>query len=607
MSFSGYSSISVFAECSISRGSRTTTAIGSRRCSSYAEGVVPEVPCLRESLVELDPPTASQRDHRGRGYTLRVQSRKVWPPRHNEGMQETACDVLIVGGGTGGVAAALAATAMGLRVILTEETDWVGGQLTSQAVPPDEHPWIESFGCTWRYRRYREVVRNVYRTSDNRRLKPFDEPLLNPGGGWVSNLCHAPSSGAKLLRIMLEKAGRRGHLDLRLRTIAQGTALLTSTVPRETGNARPVVEGDLVRAVALLNLDTGEATLAHAKYILDATELGDLLPLTGTEFVQGAESGDETGEPHAPSGPARPDNQQGFTWCMAVAHDPGSHRVIDKPEGYERWAAYAPEGWRGKLFGYGDLTPATNEPREMPLFSDDWRCWFKYRQIVKPREGTHGATIVNWPQNDYFVRPLTDPEPWIALEESRQMSLSWLYWMQTEGGAPGLYLRPDLTGTKDGLAKAPYIRESRRIRALRTIKEGDVVPQDGRDRAPIMADSVGIGAYRIDLHFTTGGDRYIDVATLPFEIPLGALVPQRIRNLIPACKNIGTTHITNGCYRLHPVEWNIGEAAGLLAAFCIGKNTEPHAVHASEEFTQEFQNLLRSQGVETAWPTLHAL
>ena len=51
--------------------------------------------------------------------------------------------VLIVGGGVGGVAAALAACRAGQRVVLSEETLWIGGQLTSQAVPPDEHPWIE--------------------------------------------------------------------------------------------------------------------------------------------------------------------------------------------------------------------------------------------------------------------------------------------------------------------------------------------------------------------------------------------------------------------------------------------------------------------------------
>lgn len=505
--------------------------------------------------------------------------------------------MLIVGGGTGGTAAALAATAMGLSVILTEETDWVGGQLTSQAVPPDEHPWIEAFGCTARYRRYRDTVRRLSPGE-----KPEDPRRHNPGGGWVSNLCHLPEVGHRALMEMLTPALRSGILDLRLRTAAQGTNLLSSVVPRETGEGRPQVEGDRVVAMPLLNLDTGEETLVSAGYVLDATELGDLLPLTGAEFVQGAESRDETGEAHAPDGPSQPDNQQGFTWCLAVAHDPGSHRVIDKPAQYERWAAYAPQGWRGRLFQYGDLAPATNEPRDMPLFSEDWRCWFKYRQI----QHAPPTTIVNWPQNDYFVRPLTAPEPWAALEDARQMSLSWLYWMQTEGGAPGLYPSKE-TGTEDGLAKTPYIRESRRIRALHTIREQDVTPHGDEDRAPHREDSVGVGAYRIDLHFSTGGDRYIDVSSLPFQIPLGALIPQRMRNLLPACKNIGTTHITNGCYRLHPVEWNIGEAAGLLAAFCLQRDTEPHAVHASPDLFIEFWELLRAQGVETEWPRLRAL
>src|SRR5512136_228354 len=77
----------------------------------------------------------------------------------------SACraDVAVIGGGTGGVAAALAAARLGMHVVLTEETDWIGGQLTSQAVPPDEHPWIERFGCTASYRRFRDEVRAYYR------------------------------------------------------------------------------------------------------------------------------------------------------------------------------------------------------------------------------------------------------------------------------------------------------------------------------------------------------------------------------------------------------------------------------------------------------------
>ncbi len=520
-------------------------------------------------------------------------------------MREIQCDVLIVGGGTGGTAAALAATSMGFSVILTEETDWIGGQLTAQAVPPDEHPWIESFGCTSRYRVYRDTVRR--RFQQERDLSELQNARdLNPGGGWVSKLCHHPALGHAVLSEMVQGPVESGRLEIWLHTVAQGTLLLSSTVPVTTGAHRPETTGDRVEAIPLLNLATGEETLVRAKYFLDATELGDLLPLTGTEFVQGAESGDETGEPNAPSGPPRPENQQGFTWCMAVGYDAHGDHTIEKPAQYDRWAAYAPMGWRGRLFQYGDLTPATNVEREMLLFSDDWRCWFKYRQIEK---GDRPVTIVNWPQNDYFVAPLTDAtaaEVAQRLEESRQLSLSWLYWMQTEGGAPGLFPSP-LAGTPSGLAKTPYIRESRRIRAKRTIREQDVTPQPGLDRAPHMADSVGVGAYRIDLHFSTGGDRYIDVSSLPFQISLGALVPQRIHNLLPACKNVGTTHITNGCYRLHPVEWNLGEAAGLLAAFCLRTGDKPAAVWESPQKTLEFQKLLEYQGVETEWPKLRAL
>ncbi len=121
-------------------------------------------------------------------------------------------------------------------------------------------------------------------------------------------------------------------------------------------------------------------------------------------------------------------------------------------------------------------------------------------------------------------------------------------------------------------------------------------------RAEEFADTVGIGCYRIDLHPSTGGDNYIDVSSLPFQIPLGALIPRRVENLLPACKNLGTTHITNGCYRLHPVEWNIGESVGALAAFCQAKKKLPRQVHADGALLKEFQNLLTNEGVPLTWP-----
>jgi hypothetical protein len=206
------------------------------------------------------------------------------------------------------------------------------------------------------------------------------------------------------------------------------------------------------------------------------------------------------------------------------------------------------------------------------------------------------------------------------LKRAKQLSLSLLYWLQTEAPRPdggrgwrGLRLRPDITGTEDGLAKYPYIRESRRIQAEFTIVEQHV-GADARAQltgkkaedlaAEPFADSVGVGSYRIDLHPSSGGDNYIDVSSLPFQIPMGALIPKRVENLLAAAKNLGVTHITNGCYRLHPVEWNIGEAAGCLAAHAIRTKQPPRRIRNTEKLLKEFQALIQSQGIGIAWPKL---
>jgi hypothetical protein len=150
----------------------------------------------------------------------------------------------------------------------------------------------------------------------------------------------------------------------------------------------------------------------------------------------------------------------------------------------------------------------------------------------------------------------------------------------------------------------PYIRESRRIKAEFTIREQHIAEaaRPNQNYAEHFSDSIGIGYYRIDLHPSTGEDNYVDVGSLPFQIPLGALLPVRMENLLPACKNIGTTHITNGCYRLHPIEWNIGEAAGALAAYCLDQNLVPRQVYRNGDLLAGFQRRLVAMGVELEWP-----
>ncbi len=531
-------------------------------------------------------------------------------------MKSWRCEVAILGGGLGGCAAALAATALGRKVILTEETDWLGGQLTSQAVPPDEHPWIEQFGCTRRYRQLRQLIRQIYR--EHYPLLPSSrfDPHLNPGKGYVSRLCCEPKVALTALQLMLAYPQSQGNLLILLKR-------------------KPVaaeVDGDFVRSVTVRNLETGDEETIDADYFLDATELGDLLPLTGTEYVTGAESQKETGEPHAKSEP-EPANMQAITWVFAMSYDPKGNRIIDKPEGYGFWRDYVPQltpAWTGKLLDWTHPNPITLKPRKRVLFPEEGEgdLW-RYRRIVckdhyPPDAMPFEVTIVNWPQNDYWLRPIlpelagSEEAVQQALKEARQLSLSLLYWMQTEAprpdggvGYPGLFLRPDITGTDDGLAKFPYIRESRRIKAFFTVTEWHVGVEArkamGKESAEWFDDSVGVGCYRIDLHPSTGGDNYIDISAYPFQIPLGALLPVRMRNLLPANKNIGTTHITNGCYRLHPVEWNIGEAAGALAAFCLERKVTPHQVREREELLREFQSLLRAQGVELAWTHIRAV
>jgi hypothetical protein len=157
-----------------------------------------------------------------------------------------------------------------------------------------------------------------------------------------------------------------------------------------------------------------------------------------------------------------------------------------------------------------------------------------------------------------------------------------------------LRLRGDVTGTPGGLAKALYVRESRRIVAEHTVVEHEL--------GVAHPDSVGIGSYRIDLHPRTGGEGYLDIDAPPFEIPLGALIPVRMENLLPGAKNLGTTHITNGCHRLHPVEWNVGEAAGALAAFCARERRRPREVRADAELRDAYRAGLVRDGVELSWP-----
>lgn len=531
-------------------------------------------------------------------------------------MSTLHCDVAVIGGGMGGVAAALAALRNGRTVVLTERYPWLGGQLTSQAVPPDEHLWVEQFGVTASYRALREGIRTYYRdfyplTDEARR-----DRHLNPGAGAVSRICHEPRVAVAVIDQMLAPFRSSG----RLRVLQPYHPVAAAT------------EGDTVTSVTLREVGGQEQIEVSAPFVLDATETGDLLPLTGTEYVVGAESQQDTGEPSAPQ-QADPRNVQAITWCFAFDHTEGDH-TIERPDSYEYWHGYQPDFWGAPILSFVAPNPRTLRPDERtllvnpPVGADDEQQDSRYvagdkdlwdfRRIAARKNFLPGAyqsdiVLANWPMLDYLDGSvIDDPEQQTHLTGAKELARSYFYWLQTEAPRPdggtgwsGLRLRGDVTGTTDGFAQAPYIRESRRIRAVRTVLEQDIsVSYRGHGGPATFEDTVGVGMYRIDIHPSTGGDNYIDVECAPFEIPLGALVPVRTKNLVPAAKNIGTTHITNGAYRLHPVEWNIGESAGELAAFCLSHGALPSEVHADPALRRRFQDQLVESGVEIHWPDI---
>ena len=379
------------------------------------------------------------------------------------------CEVLIAGGGTGGVAAALAAARGGCRVVLLEETDWLGGQLTAQGVSAlDEHEYIESFGGTRSYYELREAIRRHYGAA-------------NPGNCWVTRLAFEPRVAVAVIERMLPPQ---------------------VSIHRRTKTVAVMTEGERITELVTMGLDNHERIRWRPELVIDATELGDLLPLSGTEHVIGAETIAQTGEAQAQPVEPKPHCVQSFTYTFACERHAGERHVIPKPEKYEHYKAAQPYSLRIEVHAgeiYGETSGWLQYSLYEQLPGTKGGLW-TYRRLLEKEN----LTMFNWPGNDYRDRSILDCSPLDAaraLQDAKRVSLGFLYWLQTEQGGSELRLRPDVMGTADGLSKHPYIREARRIKAKKTIVEQEVSERYQKDRwAAPFADSVGVGWYPIDIH-----------------------------------------------------------------------------------------------------------
>lgn len=502
-----------------------------------------------------------------------------------------SCDVVILGGGTGGTAAALAAARNGSRVCITEPTHWLGGQMTAQGVSAfDGNRYSSSTGSSASYNELKRGIRDYY--LQRKRAGTANGVKFNPGACWVSEECFEPPVAVQVLHSMLAPYQQAGKLRVWLHTVP----------------VRVERQGDRITSVLVYDFDHRDWVRLRGRYFIDATELGDLLPLAGAEYVTGAESRSQTGEPDARA-QADPRAAQSFNWDFILSRDAAHPDRSPQPADYAAYAhqyGLSVDYGHGKVLTYGVFRHVPGTPGS----------FWTYRRVVAADQFPAGLyasdlSLINWDSNDYCNPDLLALDPVRqarALQKGKQASLGFLWWLQhrvkrddgSGEGYPGLHLDKAEMGSRDGLSQYPYIRESRRIRALRTIVEQDVSDhfQHGA-RARLYDDSVGIGLYAIDIH--SCGHHDFTSRAKPYELPLGALISLNISNLLAASKDIGTTHITNGAYRLHPIEWAIGTAAGTAAALAQQTGDSPARIDQDSRLRRKLQWMLVKQGQPIFW------
>ena len=501
-------------------------------------------------------------------------------------------DVVVIGASFGGVAAAMAAAAdPNVTVVLLEPSQWIGGQATAQGVTRWDEAGMdlmETTGSTKSYQDLRNAVRDDYRANAPLSAYGQGQQYFNPG---FARPNYPFAADPSIVENILQQR-------------------VTALAPRLC-----LKMGETVVRVQTLNGSVQSVTTASgntytARVFLDATDLGDMLPLAGIKWTIGAEAHADTNEPDAPA-QAHPEWIQPVTVPIALEHRPdGENHVLPEPANYDDIA-------RVQQFHLvdGDINGVF---RPQPGGAESL---FGYRQYLDSRNFNGGSyandrSTMNVGSNDYQTATLPAGSSVTAAAVyagARAASVAFAYWLQTQcprddgngTGYPNLMVRTDAFGTQDGCAPQAYIRESRRINAQVRILQQDIdtsLLPAGAQRAKNYADSCGIGWYGIDIHAASGpGTPWVGFSTARFQIPLGALLPQELDNLVAACKNIGTTHLTSGAYRVHPVEWAIGEAAGVLAAMCTTQQVTPAVVWSHSDRLASYQYRLLARGVPIFW------
>ena len=438
-------------------------------------------------------------------------------------------NVLVVGGGASGVAAALQCARIGVPVTLIESTTWLGGMLTAAGVSAVDGNYRLPAGL---WGEFRDALVSHYGSLDA--LKT----------GWVSQVMFEPHVGDSIF-----KAWVAVEPLLTVHYLSQ-----LNTLERD----------DQGQWHAVVSTPQGVLELSPA-VVIDATELGDVAHMAGVPYDVGMDSSSDTGEDMAPE-QASPIIQD-MTY-VAILQDMGRDATILCPEDYD------PARYHCSV-----LSDDCTSPR------NDSRMWPADKMITYGRL-PGGKYMINWPieGNDYYynVVDATPAQREQACRQAKLVSLGFVYYIQTALGYNHLGLAPNEYPTSDHLPWYPYYRESRRIHGLvRFTAQHITAPYD--QEHPLYRTTIAVGDYPIDQHH----DRYMGDEPLPdlhfhpvpsYGLPLGTLLPQQVPGLIVAEKSISVSNVVNGTTRLQPVVMQIGTAAGILAAQAVKRGCTPDQV-----------------------------
>jgi len=450
----------------------------------------------------------------------------------------TEFDVVIVGGGAGGTSAAIQSARNGAKTLLIEETDWLGGMLTSAGVSAIDGNYKLPSGF---WGEFKDSLVSHYGSLEA--LKT----------GWVSNVLFEPKVGNEILKSITQN---EKNLKILYSTSTQ-------SVSKHDGNNFNY------------QIKTSDGTFL-SKILIDGTELGDLLPMLDDDYDVGMDSNEMYDENIAPD--IKNDIIQDLTFVM-ILKNYNKKVKIDRPEGYDASEFYC-----------------STSHKDCP--KSDKALWSP-QQMMNYGKLPNDKIMINWPiyGNDYYSNliEMSKEERELVFEKAKNKSLRYLYYIQDELGFDNYSISDDEYETDDNFPLIPYYREARRMKgqvafSLNYIKN----PYDQTHK--LYRTGVLVGDYPVDHHH----DAHPEKEKLPklafypipsYTLPFGSLISKKNSNFLVAEKSISVSNLVNGTTRLQPVVLQIGQIAGLIASESIKQKKKP-----SELNIRHIQSLILENG-----------